>query len=53
MIETVVLKKNNILNISPVSEDTVGSTTLYSTIGGNGTDGEYCERYNGVGYDEH
>lgn len=24
------------------SQDTVGSAPLYSTIGGNGADGEYC-----------
>lgn len=36
-----------------MSQDTVGSAPLYSTIGGNSADGEYCERYNGVGYSQH
>lgn len=26
---------------------------MYSAIGGNGTDGEDCQRYNGVGYGQH
>ncbi len=46
-------KKNSTLNICSVLKDTVGSTTLYSSIGGNGTDGEDSERYNGVGYNQH
>lgn len=44
---------HNISNMISVSEDTVGSTPLYSTISGNGTDGEYCERYNSVGHHQH
>lgn len=36
-----------------MSQDTVGSAPLYSTIGGNSTDGEYCKRYNDVGYSQH
>lgn len=33
--------------------DTVGSAPLYSSVGGNGTDGEYGECYDGVGHDQH